>query len=241
MARKKRQLKSVSKAKAKSKINKEKYKCEHEGCSLSYVTLSNLNNHMRIKHNNIRWDCPFCHDLQVSKDKHELHIKRKHRNQWRKDMNLNQNQVIQNEMTDEAKRAKIKDQQKTIDSYLDLNVKLRTKLIEAKMKLVECKRKLVKACSKLEEFGYKDSDLKQAVDEEIEESDEEIEEGMQENEKETQCKESAKSGDINIEFKETTEENSSDNQLDKGTYKCVAKIDINDSESDQDIDIEACE
>lgn len=143
MARKKRQLKSVSKAKAKSEPNQKRHKCEHEGCSLSYATLTNLNNHMRIKLNNIRWDCPFCHDLQVSKDKHELHVKRKHRNQWREDMNLDQNQVIQNEMTDEAKRAKIKDQQKTIDSYLDLNVKLRTKLIEAKMKLVEYKKKLL--------------------------------------------------------------------------------------------------
>lgn len=70
------------------KIKKEKkedavalgYKCEHKLCKKRkpFVSLSNLNQHIRTKHKGVCWMCPYCKEIQKSKYSHERHIKRNH-------------------------------------------------------------------------------------------------------------------------------------------------------------------
>lgn len=113
------------------------FPCKTKNCKRSYKTKSALNNHIRVSHQKICWTCPYCEETQVSKEKHGLHLYRKHNKKFSSTMNLDQNQHRGNVLTSKAKDAKIKSMQKTIDQQCELIVKLKTKLIEVKAKLVE--------------------------------------------------------------------------------------------------------
>lgn len=151
MARKKKSKPVEANAAA---VDSKPHKCNFKNCRKKYTTISALNNHKRIKHNDIRWKCPLCDEEQVSKDKHSLHIYRNHRSQWQSNMNLDQNQVRKNKMTQKAKDAKLFDQQKTIDNQMDKILRLKTILITARSKLRETRIKLKAANQKLVELGY---------------------------------------------------------------------------------------
>lgn len=130
------------------------HKCTYRNCRKKYATISSLNNHKRIKHSEIRWKCPFCDEEQVSKDKHNLHIKRKHRAQWQSTLNLDRNQIRRNRFTPKAQEAKLIDQQKTIDKQMDLILRYRTWSIGVKAELRTTKKKLAAANQMLADLGY---------------------------------------------------------------------------------------
>lgn len=56
------------------------FKCDHKLCKKRkpFISLSNLNQHIRTKHKGICWVCPYCKETQKSKYSHERHIKRNH-------------------------------------------------------------------------------------------------------------------------------------------------------------------
>lgn len=129
------------------------HKCTYKNCRKKYKTISALNNHKRIRHSNVRWKCPFCEEEQVSKDKHDLHIQRKHRTKWKSSLNLDRHQICKNRKTPKAKDAIIKTQQETIDEQLEKLLKYKTCLIEVKKELRETKKKLSAANRKLKDLG----------------------------------------------------------------------------------------
>lgn len=135
-------------ARAKVKL----HKCDK--CSKAYKTVSALNNHKRIQHCDIRWRCPFCDKDQVSKNKHNLHIQRKHPHEWKPNMSLDQNQIKMNKMTDKAKDAMLRSLQKTINKQLQINTRYKTSLVVARTKLLATRTKLKAANQKLEQLNH---------------------------------------------------------------------------------------
>lgn len=71
------------------------YKCNHKLCKKrkSFVSLSNLNQHIRTKHKGICWMCPDCKETQKSKYSHERHINRHHSKQIPYDVDENRFQI----------------------------------------------------------------------------------------------------------------------------------------------------
>lgn len=189
-ARKARQVKT---------IDPKPHKCNYKYCRKKYKTISSLNNHKRIKHEDIRWKCPFCDEEQVSKDKHSLHIERKHSTECYSNMNLDKNQIRKNQLTNKAKDAKIADQQKRIDKQLDLITRYKTKLITAKLELRETKKKLKAANQKLTELDVnilEEEKSKSDETEQTEDSSSESDDSESENENEdNESDRSAKSAD----------------------------------------------
>lgn len=117
-------------------IKKSKlHKCNYTDCRKVYTSVSNLNNHIRVKHVGVRWICPYCDKVQVAKDSHDRHIRRNHPEKWTPELDLDQNQFADKyraNRTGKAKDALIKTMQKTIDKQCEQIVKLQTKLADLK-------------------------------------------------------------------------------------------------------------
>lgn len=121
------------------------HKCDN--CNKVYKSVCALNNHKRIQHGDIRWRCPFCDEDQVSKNKHNLHIQRKHPREWKRNINmsLDQNQIKMNKMTEKAKDSILGNLQKTINKQLQINTRYKTSLVVARSKLRAAREKLKQA------------------------------------------------------------------------------------------------
>lgn len=83
-------------------------------CSKTYSTLSNLNEHKKIRHSNRIFLCPHCNEKQSNKFSHIRHIQRKHSGESVENVNQNerfdQENVLQ--LTDGAKNDLIEKLQK---------------------------------------------------------------------------------------------------------------------------------
>lgn len=85
------------------------YKCDHEMCQTRkpFSSLSSLNQHKKIKHEGIRWICPFCQEEQSSKHSHKRHIDRFHPEEIQ-NIDVDENQYKLDHrvtMTEKAKQA----------------------------------------------------------------------------------------------------------------------------------------
>lgn len=82
------------------------YKCKVPSCQnlKPFSSLSSLNQHNRVKHEGIRWICPFCQEEQSSKYSQERHIKRHHNKNYKGNPDQNQYELgYRVKMTEKAK------------------------------------------------------------------------------------------------------------------------------------------
>lgn len=85
----------------------QRVKCDF--CSKTYSKISNLNTHIKIKHNGRRFICKYCKEEQTTKDSHIRHLNRKHTGKSIDDISENEFFINERvEMTNSAKNALIK-------------------------------------------------------------------------------------------------------------------------------------
>lgn len=115
-----------------------RFKCNYLSCKKlqPFASLSNLNQHIRIKHKGIRWICPFCQAEQSSKYSHQRHIRRNHTQNLQDDLDQNQFQLLHRvTMTPKAKDSLLGKVMK-LTTYQDtLNTEMKKKLKEALIRL----------------------------------------------------------------------------------------------------------
>lgn len=119
------------------------YKCCNQNCLdlKPFSSASGLNQHIRIKHEGLRWICPFCQEEQSSKYSHERHIYRRHSKKFKGDLDQNQYELAHRvKMTEKAKDSVLTMLVEKFESQRKLIAELKLKLKAALTKIAKLER-----------------------------------------------------------------------------------------------------
>lgn len=111
------------------------FKCDHTSCKnrRPFSSLSNLNNHRKIKHEGGRWICPFCKSEQSSKYSQKRHIQRRHKKIYTGNLDENEFQILPHkvQMTEKTKDALLAGLVEKVSKQDKIIAELKQKLIGA--------------------------------------------------------------------------------------------------------------